>query len=189
MPAQDALAGRVRDLPVTVTRPPTMLSVTSSRLSVEPRSSDRKAEAAFPASLPNRKDKLVAVDKARVDPRRLPIVALAESCADRVAQLAPRPEDQTAEARIDQQRRVWPNVAIDCRRRSLDPMGQIEPGAVEIDVPAAFRPTRRRPADIVVADDEALDLDTLDPLCGPVSSASANLPSSPAAFTSISRSR
>ena len=67
-------------------------------------------------------------------------------------------------------------------------MGQIERRAVKLDAPAALRSPRNVTRDIVVADDEPLDLDALDPLGAGVSPI-ANLPSSPAAFTSISRSR
>ncbi len=48
-------------------------------------------------------------------------------------------------------------------------MGQIEPGAVKLDAPAALQPAGNVTRDIVVADDEALDVYTLDPLLSGVS--------------------
>src|SRR6516162_1201239 len=46
--------------------------------------------------------------------------------------------------------------------RVFPPMGQIESRAMKVDLPAAVRSARNVTRDVVVADDEALDVNALD---------------------------
>ena len=49
----------------------------------------------------------MAIDKARVDSRGLPVVTLSREVSRKVANLSVRPKDQMADMGIDQQRRVF----------------------------------------------------------------------------------
>ena len=96
--------------------------------------------------------------KSRVDPRGLPILALAQQMRRHLAQPPARPEHQPAEPRIDQQRRV---AGRSCAGL-LQPVSEVEPAAANIDPPATPGAERHGSGEIVIANDEALDVGALD---------------------------
>ena len=138
---------------VTATRPPTILSVMSKRLRVEPKSSLLRVRLGFPASLPERRL------SCRPLANRASICAVCQSAPSaqqmrgEIADLAPRPEDHAAEMRVNcNGGSEGVGLSPEAVAEILHPMREIEAGAPKIDMPAALATAGNQSREIVVAD-------------------------------------
>src|SRR6516162_8587117 len=105
---------------------------------------------------------LMAIDKARVDSRGLPVVALSREVSGKIANLSVRPKDQMAETGIDQQWRIFGGMLRQAVVGAVQPMGQIELRAVKLDAPAPVCSAGHVTCDVVITDHKPANVDALD---------------------------